>query len=368
MTYLIASFLSIGSFFKRNNKIIFYSFLIFMFILFAWSYQTADWQIYINRFYDYEHTSSDTEFLFLLINKIFASNGLEFRTFLIIISAIIVFGYGIIIKKNSSQTNFVLALYFIFPFIMEVTQIRYTVGSFFAIWGLVYILKDDCTKKDYIYSLILIIIATLNHYALFLTVFFWIAKFVDKKIIIRIVFLTLMLSIVFVYALNSTIVLNGSSVLINKINFVLMLQKDRPITMMIKNLFRMILFFMFNFIIYSSLFKRIKDDSNDRKKVDLVWKWNLVTLIYLPLVFLISDIYRIQQVLCLINYLVYANYFINKDLIVEEKINKEDLKFTLLCIFSTAINLYFLVLDNPNINTVFFPLFNNNIFFNYFFS
>ena len=120
MTYILSLGLLISSFLKRNYKYIFALFILFMIIMFGWSNNTADWNIYLNKYYNYSSVSKSAEPLFYTLILLFNKIGFDFRIFLIIISVFIVLTYSYIIKTHTENKNFVLALYFIFPFILEV--------------------------------------------------------------------------------------------------------------------------------------------------------------------------------------------------------------------------------------------------------
>lgn len=366
MSYIISLVLLLWSFLKRNSKFIFFILIIFMFIMFGWSFGTADWEIHYNKYINYSNLVAKVEPLFYLITKFFNLVGLNFRQFLIIISFIILILYSYIINKKCKNRNFVLALYFIFPFIMEVTQIRFAMSAVVAVVGIMKLCKENCTKKDYIRYGIFILIAGMIHYAALFCFIFILAKKVEiNKLIVISVCIIIIISL-FIFVVDKIDSITGNSTLINKINFILKLNKDKMWQTVVKVSFRMIIFFVGFVIINRIVMKRIKQRKENYKELqfcNLVLKFNIIALILIPITFYTPDIYRIQQLLSIINYMSYGLYFESNsnNLINNAKIKSNELAFSILCILNAIINLYFLVLSNNNINTVFNAFFRNNI-------
>ena len=151
MIYLISIiFILLTLVSKKDNKYVFVFGLIFMWVLFGWSYGNADYPIYLGRFYNYSNTISEiTEPLFTNLMSIFNLLKFNYQEFLIIISAIILTIYGIFINKMTKNINFVLLLYFIFPFSMDVVQLRYTIATTIIIIGFYYLIKKDKKERNY---------------------------------------------------------------------------------------------------------------------------------------------------------------------------------------------------------------------------
>lgn len=364
MTYIVSLLILISSFIKRNNKYIFGILVVFMFVMFGWSNNTADWTIYLNRYYYYNILTENVEPIFYMIMKFFNSIKFDFRQFLISISFIIMMLYSYTINKKSKAKNFVLALYFIFPFIIEVSQIRFAMAAVFAIIGLLNLCEEKCSNKNYIIYISATLIASMIHYAfIFNFVFIFVKKIDINKLIIICLCVVILISLG-IFAVNKVGKIQGESTLINKINFVLGLNYNNSIKSVANVLIRMILFFAFFTLMNRIVMKKLKKKNNNIKDIyfcELVFKFNIAVLILLPIVYYSPDIYRIQQSLSVLNYMTYALYFDGNNLINDSKIKVNELIFTILCIINAFTNLYFLVLNNSNINTVFYAFFNNNI-------
>lgn len=364
MSYIISLVLLIGSFCKRNSKFIFFIFIAFMFIMFGWSLDTADWTIHFNSYTNYVQLTAKVEPLFLIIVRFFNIIGINFREFLIIISFIILTIYSYIINRKCQNRNFVLALYFIFPFIMEVTQIRFAMSAVIAVIGIMQLCKEKCTKKDYIIYGIFILIAGMIHYASLICFIFILGKKVEINKLIVICACIIIVIGLFIFVVDKIDSIAGNSTLINKINFILKLNKDKMWQTVVRVSFRMIIFFVGFVIINRIVMKKLNQRKGSCKELqfcNLVLKFNIIALILIPITFYTPDIYRIQQLLSIINYMSYGLYFEDNNLINNAKIKSNELVFSNLCILNAIINLYFLVLSNNNINTVFNAFFKNNI-------
>ena len=152
----------------------------------------------------------------------------------------------------------------------------------------------------------------------------------------------------------------------NKINYVL---KSASTKYTIKNIFnvcfRIIVYFILYYIaniITQNRLKKFEEDDKDKKLeiCEIVLKMNIVSLLIIPVTLYSVDIYRIQQALTIINYITLSYYFKKTS---TGMINKKNMVFCIYTLFMAFINLYLLVLSNNNINTVFIPLFKNNLFF-----
>ena len=363
MSYAISGILLFLSFIRNNSKRFFYILIIFMFLMFAYSYKTADWGIYLNKFYNYSSVTLRSEPIFGFLNKTISDLGFEFRYFLIFVSGFICFIYYKILKKYN-KSCFILALYFIFPFIMEVSQIRFACAAPLIILALIINAKEEQTKKNKILAILLIVIAGLIHYAGLLSLIYLFFNKRSKKETVMIVITILFIMLSLNFLLSKVNYLSGSSSLVNKINFVIKLNADKSTSSLMLSTFRILLFFGGFCFLYFLFVSRKKYDSNKQKFIDAVFKYNCASLLFIPLITYSTDVYRLQQLLAILNYISYSFFLNEKDLIhYPSKIYLRDFVFTLFCVLFAFLSLYFLVLNNDNINTVFKSFFENNIIF-----
>ena len=162
----------------------------------------------------------------------------------------------------------------------------------------------------------------------------------------------------------SGITIEGDSTFANKTNRVLVSASEKYSNKSIyKTYVRMIIFFVTYYLAYIIVQKKLllnKEENKQKLQVnELILKINIVTLIIIPATAFSVDFYRIQQTLSILNYIALSYYFIKPTPL--KKINLKYLMFTGYCVAMSFINLYFLVLGNANIDTVFWPLFKNNL-------
>lgn len=368
MTYFLSLYFLLRSFIQKNKKTIFIGMLVFMFIMFGWSFKTADWNIYLNRFNNYVVLSSKTEPLFSLVIKIFNILHMDFRTFLIIISFFVVYMYGNLLYKQKYR-NFILALYFIFPFIMDVSQIRFALASIVALHGIFIFSKSELSKKELLFSIFLIICASLIHVSMILCFLFFLVKNKKSSVLFTtVVILTILITVLLVTSSNRSFILSGSTSIVKKINTILILnQQSISLDKIIRAISRMVIFFVMFLTLNKTVINRLKKN-NDEEKIKIcnyILNYNIIVLLLIPFTCYSPDLYRLQQIVSVLNYLSYSFFFKEEYLIKHNKIRFNELVFTLSCILVAFINLYMYVLSSNNINVVFYPFFNNNIIFNF---
>ena len=121
MSYILAFVEIMSAIFSRKSKVVSIVIAATLIILIGWSSGTADYIVNEGRYYYYdaEWLLSKTEPLFTLIMKIFNNAGVQFRTFLVLEAVFIISVFFWFIQKESACANFVLLLYFIWPFLFE---------------------------------------------------------------------------------------------------------------------------------------------------------------------------------------------------------------------------------------------------------
>lgn len=363
MSYVIASAFLIMAFINSNSKKIFKFFMIFMFLMFAFSYMTADWGIYLNKFYNYSSVALRSEPIFGFLNKTFNMLGFDYQQFLIVLASFICFLYYKIIKKYN-KPGFILGLYFIFPFIMEVSQVRFACASVLVVYALLINAEEDINKNNIYKVISLIVIAGLIHYAAFLAFTYLLFNKLSKKETVINVLIILLVMFTINFLFSKIIYISGNSSLVNKINFVIKLNSNKNRAAIILSAFRILLFFFGYLFIYIVFLNKKKYSESNQKIIDTVFKYNIIALLIVPLIGYSTDLYRLQQLLAIPNYISYS-FFLNKENVIHypKKIYLRDFVFIFFCILFSFLSFYFLVLNNNNINTVFRSFFERNLIF-----
>ena len=161
MTIWIAFFI-ILSLYDKTDVWLFRVSLILLTIMFAFTYNNADYDNYLIEYIRSEKMDwRDSEPVWILLMHIFSKLQLPFSVFRAAIFMCAIALINSTISKICNQINFLLLLYFIYPFIIDVTQIR----NFFAMSILVFALKYLAAKSrtSIIKFILCIIIATMIH-------------------------------------------------------------------------------------------------------------------------------------------------------------------------------------------------------------
>jgi hypothetical protein len=356
---------------KKNSKVIYLISILFLWILFGWSSGNADSATYLSRFENYNSLSNETEKIFTKLMEFVHKIGGSYQMFLIIVSMVGLIVIAYITYKFSDNFSFILALYFIFPFVMDVTQIRNYTAFVVLIYGFRYLFCDE--KLSGLKYCICVIIATGCHFSAIVFLIMLVPKYFDTKK--TILFTIVCVIILFSILLLSDFIIKYASLFINpiKVQKVLEVAQNRyNMRTVYKTWIRIFIFFgtfFYMSYILRCKFKKINNDDlkncrinlNQRKLiVELVSKMNIIILIIIPLIIISVDFYRLQQVVSIFNYIAYTQYFIP---IKKRTTTKGNILVSAICIIIAFLNLYLLVLSNINFQTVFRPIFENNLLF-----
>ena len=145
MLFLSSLALSIISFFYQKSRVLFGMMFFFMWVLFAFNYSNADYNMY-ERFYDvpinkkvFLKTEGGYSFLMFLGEII----GLNFQGFLIVVSAItlfLLFRFFFIFSKFPALA---LICFFWFFFPLQYVILRNFLSFVIVLQGFIFILKND---------------------------------------------------------------------------------------------------------------------------------------------------------------------------------------------------------------------------------
>nr|WP_279289313.1 EpsG family protein [Clostridium algidicarnis] len=155
--------------------------LTLMWVLYGWNTGNADYMNYNVSYYQSAVCAINysQEVGFQLLCKLFYNFNLEYNQFLIIISII---GLALItstIKKYTKNIAFVLAMYFMFPFMLDVVQVRNFMAMAIIVFALRFLIeKKKWGKAKYI---ILVVIASTFHYTAFFYLLFLLTEVRNVK-------------------------------------------------------------------------------------------------------------------------------------------------------------------------------------------
>lgn len=377
MLYILAIVVFCASIVLRKEKFQSKLALCFLWILFAFSYGNADYNIHLRKYTQYKLLNSQTEWLYNQLMFFFNWIGLSYRGFLIIISVLVLLIIFFFAKNYTKNISWVLAMYMLYPFCMDVTMVRYTLAISVVYIGLVYLFEGK--KWWSIKYCCCILMASMIHLSAIFCLLFMLPKFINLKKLTK---LMILLSLgITVFTSNLTVfidrLVNISFLNIgNKLNIVLNASDMKYNFQSVMNYrLKMLLLLGCTLILYYIIFiwmkrKRVKEQLEIKSNIQFVELALGMNLSIIPLIGLLSfsaDLFRIQLSLSLVNYVAFAQYFDMREKLHMQRETTKVSKTTMLIVIGTMFlaisGLYLWVLSSSNYISVFRALFENNTLF-----
>jgi hypothetical protein len=342
--------------FKRiNTKILNVIFFIILWILFGFNNSNPDYLNYQRR-YDNYLLNPEPGFRFII--KVFNDMGFNFQEFLLIISFISLFLIIKSIKNYTNKTYLVLFLYFVFPFFIDVVQIRNFLSMVIVFYSFKYLLSYKTI--DLAKYILLVILASTIHYSALFYLIFVIIQFVSLEKIILITILFVLLFSFFSYTnilYNIMDVFFDSSKVLNWFSYRTNFGFIIPIFLQIISLFPLI--YIFNKSVNKGF---LKLSGNNIKKNKITLINNILKINFLALILFIFYIYnttffRLYRNILLLNYSVIIYFSSNY---INIKIKRFIFLFLVLI---TSFSMSYIFILNPYFDSVFITILKNNILF-----
>lgn len=146
----------------HKSKILYVIDFVFMWILMGWNYSVADYKVYFTRYTNPEIYGT-LEPLYVVLQNWGKMMGMNYNTFLACMSFIFLLIRMVLIKLMSARPNYVIGLYLLFPFIMDITQIRMFYATTIVLLGF-YVLVKNYKYSDVLF-VITVILASMLHAA-----------------------------------------------------------------------------------------------------------------------------------------------------------------------------------------------------------
>lgn len=364
MLYFLIIWEMLLSFLKRNSKIVTFIILISLFSIAAFSYGTADFEIYEGRYnyYDVKFIISQTEPLYTLLIKLARRINLPYRVFLAIEYFVIIGSFSYFVKKFTKNANFILFLYIIWPFCRDVVVLRTTLGSAFVYIGLNFLLKGG--KRNVLIYSFFVLVGGLIHYSM---LFFELLVIIDilknkevnKQKSLLLVFGALFCAELFIFKVFPNLPFTGT--LMNKINFVLQRGIENKNILKAPGAMRTVLMFIIYYFLHKKVICKLIRQ-NDNAKIEIsekVFYINLYVLLIIPLLNYFPDLVRLQQCIALLSYVEFSFYFSKQ--IRMNTIKKSEIIFWGQCMVYALLYLFIIVINTDQIDTVFRSLFEKNL-------
>ena len=367
MSYILAFAEMMAAVFSRKSKLISIIIAVTLIIMIGWSSGTADFSNNEGRYiyYDTEWINSITEPLYTLIMKTCNSFGMPFRTFLVLEAVFIVSVFLWFIQKESDSTNYVLMLYFIWPFCRDAVVLRTTLATTFLYIAFHFYLKSG--KRNLVWFSLVVFTAGMIHYGmLFYLVLFIPALIPSKEDIVHNratrLFVYIFVAELFFFKVFPQLPFTG--VLVNKINFVLKRSVETSGIITAPGALRTLFMFILYYFLHRQVRQKLKRDAAGNKekleKIHKIFYINLYQMLCIPLYNYVPDLWRLHQALMILNYVEFSFYLNSYS---RHKYKRSELIFIAESVGYGFIYLFIIVLKTDQFWTVLRPLFENNVLF-----
>lgn len=350
MTYLISGILlflnSISSLLKYKGSILKALLLVMMWILFWGNYYNADYFNY-ELLYNYISNTGEgfetTQLGFSLIMKITSGIGLEYYQFLMAISLLGLYLIASTVKRYTSKPQLVYVLYFIYPFLLDIVQVRHFIAMSIIVFSFRYLVEDR--RLNNLRFVLGTLIACSIHYISIIFLPLLLIKRMKTKRLYTLIFIILVVGIPLAYS-NIFLILASYIAPIQKLEeyFLNRARYGFVIQYFIQG---GILFLVY----YSRRFLEKRKGSN--AFVDLIYKTNIYLLILFPLYIINGTFERGFRMIMIPNFILFSLVFI--------KIKRNEKIMILFFLLLFVIALFVFYIFSSYKYTVFFPIFENNL-------
>lgn len=370
MTYAIALILLLNNFLYSKRKIPFLSFAVFIWMLCGWCFSNADTMIYELRYsYDMTVTQEPIFMAFIYICRLL---GCDFAQYRIIYTGIFLAILFCTMYKYSENYNLVIVLYFLFPFWYDAVQLRQFGGNVLAVTGIMHFItrirkESNIRKKDICELLLWLIAALCVHVAAIYYFIVFLAMFCDMYMVM---FITALICLMLFVVLTPDVILLLTSMLhIPQKGYTLLAIMNRVTDIQIE---RYLIFYLFGLcgaaalIVMNNKLKGNKTISEDRRATQFLIKCHILSMTIIPFILHGAiDFVRIQYPLILLThiYISHESIFRRSAGMKCFIFKKNDLLFSLMSLIYVFVLLYFWILSNQNIATVFRAIMENNLIF-----
>lgn len=369
MILLILIALLVLNLYSKKSGPVFVLSLLAMWIVMTFTTGNADEEIYVSRYTDPDLWKGNTEPLFFALIKLCRLVGLSFTQYKGILAIVYLLLIGTTVWKLAKYPNVVLCLFFVYPFVMNVSQLRFGISSAVLVFSCRFLVHDssnrtgkgehDVTVNDLLFSLCVVIASSLHSAALF-----WLLLLIAKKNTFKVTALWAILINAFV-----VLVFNPSSA-----NWIL--QKTGAYNRMSayftegyqvsdhRHIWGPLLTALLIFLIIELLCEIVKHNSKIFSGVSDVIeleKYNIILITVISFIYrFTSEMYRPQEALLPVAYIILTNTFDKKhsETMAEKSIVSVVqigiLGLVLLCCYRRSV-------AYGNVDTLWLPILRHNL-------
>lgn len=360
---------------KKHKKFVAFILMLFAWILFWGNTMNPDYENYVRNYLTIKYSAgvfagNNTQIGFAVLVKLATLIGLSYEWFL---AVVVLWAYLLIhstVSKFSNNYNYIYLLYFIFPFFLDVVQIKNFLAMAIFIYAIKYLL-DESIKSKIKYCLLIVVSGTI-HYAALLYLPMVLINVKKKNKLTRAIVSFAIIGSLF-------ILLNGKKIpFIN--DFVTIMFNSEKILNWVdsKTRFGFILFWLLQTISFlmakysrkifirntsevtlsnETLTKKNCKDVNEKGLmfVNLIYWINIMAFLYFPLYILASTFTRLMRNIIFLNYISFS--------ITNQVIRRRNEKTLFNIIIGVYVLVFFLVQMVPYIDTIIKTVLNNNLIF-----
>lgn len=345
---------------KPKSKPIFVALLGLMWITMTFITGNVDESVYLSRYNNASEWTLNTELLFQLLNTICNKVGLSFVQYKGVLALIILTLIGATIWKLSKFPNIVLIFYFICPFPLNVSQLRFALASAIFIWSYRYLVDEEnrtiklCGKNcslNNIKYILCIVLASLVHSVAII----WLMLYVVKKLNLKQTIVVTILANIFIYFFFKPSSINWLLIKLGAYS-----RMSAYFSVAYQNseyrhygLTTITLIFIVGIFIACCL---LCDKSIETNQIKMLLKFNIFSLCMLAFILrFTSEMYRPQEGLMVLNYIILTNQYKNRKILIS-KGQKNEVMFKIL-LFLAVVVAFILKIVLFNYDTVLKPMF-----------
>lgn len=346
----------------RKSKPLYIVDFLYMWILMGWNHSVADYSVYYTRYTQPEKYST-LEPLYSFFQDVGKYFALDYNHFLILMSFIFLLIRLIVIWHLSNRPNFVVGLYLLFPFVMDICQIRVFYATSIILVGVFFLVKDK--KTGTFLFLISWIVACMIHAACVFYIIILVARVVNSKNIRKYKRICITVCLILYMLLVSGVLYWLVDIMSSLLGFG---NKFVQTTISTSKAYKVThrLVYMIEIILFSCMIDVLLKQTNKYcKKLNsdsgywfflFCYKVNCGLLLILPFAWFSGDVYRVQHGILLVFYIFFSNI----RGVGGRRIGYFSISEIILACFIVVFVILFLV-GLPSLrNTVFLPVFFNN--------
>lgn len=355
MTYVLFYMSIISGFVKKHSRVVEMLILVVIWLLSAFATGNADSGIYEGRYNFYQSYAGMSEMGWQALMVAFNGIGMDYQSFRCLLIAVELLFIYLGIHRLTDNPNFVLAAYLIYPLCLDIVQMRFALASSIAFLGMSFLFEPLAsgmkgTNRRSIVFILLVVIASLFH---FISIIYLLLLFVPhldsgKSLVVAVfvcVFSGLLLRWSGIAGLAASVGLGTK--------FETLQTYDT--STIVKSIGMVVL----TATLWTVAFLVACQDSSVQALRNAAIRTNwLVIAAIVPLMPLAVDFYRIQQGISILNLCL-----VSRSLDPEQRLafSKKNVLIIMMAVLIGLLNLYFYVLGNTNVDTVWLPMFERNL-------